>query len=117
MGLDYKFLVPFQARSSTSYSQYSNEKTNKLNCKFGLVRRDFLIPWTSPTMIKRPLTEPFSEEDGRGWRIRLVGRSEMKVVIGNILSEDFVAIILDLKHKKEDRGNEIKAVHGCVLFT
>jgi hypothetical protein len=41
-------------------------------------------------MTKRPLTGPFSEDDGKG--MRFVGRSEMKVVIGNILSEDFVGI-------------------------
>lgn len=47
-------------------------------------------------MTKRPLTGPFSEDDGK---MRLVGSSEMKVVIGNILSEDFVGgMFLDLKH-------------------
>ena len=42
-------------------------------------------------MTRRPLAVPFSEDDGKG--MRLVGRSEIKVVIGNILSEDFLVDI------------------------
>ena len=69
-------------------------------------------------MTKRPLPGPFLENNERGGGIKSAGRSEMKVVIGNILSEDFVGGIffLDLKHsfirseREIVRDNKIRTV-------
>jgi hypothetical protein len=48
----------------------------------------------SPTITKRRLCGPFSKDEREGCGMRLVGKSEINVVIGNTLSEGFLVVIV-----------------------